>query len=248
MIAHAIVRRPTKLPHFARAAGLSPALALPAETKNKFAPFVSTLVHEVRNPLCNIGLALEMLQLTTPDEQQQQYLGIITRGADRIKDLINTLLLLDKAYPVALDFYLLHQLLDDVLFMAKDRISLKNITVHRDYAKIERSVLVEKEQMKIALTNIIINAIDAMPAENGELKLVTKSTRGLDIIEIHDNGVGISKENLQKIFKPYFTNKAEGLGLGLSATLDILHKNHTRVHVLSEEGIGTSFILSFDKM
>jgi len=65
------------------------------------------------------------------------------------------------------------------------------------------------------------------------------------IIEIEDNGAGISMANLQHIFKPYFTRKPSGMGLGLSTTMETLLANQARVAVQSEEGVGTRFILSF---
>ena len=209
--------------------------------------FASALAHEVRNPLCNINLAVEMLSFTGLDPEQRQYVDIITRGAGRIKDLINFLLLSSQTAVVAPEAQSLHQLLDEVLAMAKDRIKLKNIEVCLEYTPVDCEVLVDKGEIKIALTNIITNAIDAMPSEGGRLTLGMQSHGTFGIVEIRDNGIGISQENLKKIFKPYFTNKPGGMGLGLSTTLDILRTNRVRVDVRSEEGVGTSFILSFDK-
>ncbi len=65
-------------------------------------------------------------------------------------------------------------------------------------------------------------------------------------MEIEDHGIGISKENLTNLFIPYFTNKAGGMGLGLSTTTYILKANHATVDVQSEEGKGTRFILCFE--
>lgn len=101
-------------------------------------------------------------------------------------------------------------------------------------------------KMKIALTNIIINAIDAMTAGKGELRLVAKSTNGKYRIQIADNGCGISKVNLKHIFKAYFTNKPNGLGLGLTKTYEILRSNHVWANVESEEREGTCFTLLFE--
>jgi signal transduction histidine kinase len=84
-----------------------------------------------------------------------------------------------------------------------------------------------------------------MHPKKGKLKLITRSINGKCIIEIEDNGIGISKENLKNLFKPYFTGKAGGMGLGLSTTIDILKANQVTVDVQSEEGKGTRFILSF---
>ena len=131
--------------------------------------------------------------------------------------------------------------------MANDRIKLKNISVSKDYAIEDCKIVLNRPQMMIALTNIIINAIDAMESEKGELKLVTKSIAGKHVIEIADNGCGISKKDLKYIFTPYYSNKPGGLGLGLATTFEILRLNHIGINVKSEVGEGTRFILLFDK-
>jgi signal transduction histidine kinase len=135
---------------------------------------------------------------------------------------------------------------DEVLAMARDRISLKHVTVRKDYALQDCQIALHRQKVKIALTNIIINALDAMPPEGGELRLITKSIGGKYTIRIEDNGCGISQANLANIFKPFFTNKPGGLGIGLATTYDILLSNHVGVTAESEEDVGTSFILLFD--
>ena len=207
--------------------------------------YFSALVHEVRNPLCNIKLACDVLNLTNLDEEQKAYLQIIMRGSIRIGDLINTLLEFDGIEAPRYQRYSLQQLLEDVLGMARDRILLKRIEVAREYAAPEHGVSLDIEKMKIALINIVNNAIDAMPSEKGKLRVITRSAGQVSSIEIEDNGTGISKQNLKRIFQPYFTNKPGGMGLGLSAALGILRANHVVVHVQSKEGVGTSFVLSF---
>lgn len=208
--------------------------------------FASALAHEVRNPLSSINLSAEMLKSTLLDQDQRLYLDIIMRGASKINDLIKALLLSFEPKEILQVECVVSQLLDEVLFEVKDRLTLKNISIRKDYTTIDCKVLVIRQEILIALTNIIINSIDAMPSEKGELKLITKSINGKCVIEIEDNGIGISKENLLNIFKPYFTNKLSGMGLGLSTTLDILHTNHVKVEVKSEIGMGTRFILSFN--
>jgi len=186
-----------------------------------------------------------MLKSTMTDPDQILYLDVIMRGSSRINDLVTDLLLSYESEEVHLEKCAIHQLLEEVLYSIKDRIMLKNVTVRKDYSTLDCKVMVNKQKMKIALTNIIINALDSMNSKNGKLKLVTKSISGRCEIEIEDNGIGISPENLKNIFKPYFTNKPGGLGLGLSTTLDILQSNYAKVDVQSEEGRGTRFIISF---
>src|SRR5258708_11705088 len=221
-------------------------LPLPKIAKKQPCPFTSAVAHEVRNPLSNINLAVEMLKSTAMDDDQKIYLDIIMRNSGRINDLVNDLLTSCQTDEMQFEQVSIHQLLDDVLAITRDRIILKSIVVTKNYALPDCQVLVNKPKIKIALTNIIINAIEAMPSEKGELKLIARSMNGKCVLEIEDNGAGISEENLKHIFTPYFTNKPGGMGLGLSTTLDILLSNQVSVDVQSGEGRGTRFILSFD--
>jgi signal transduction histidine kinase len=206
----------------------------------------SALAHEVRNPLATINLAVQMLKSPKKVLDQMLYLDIIIKASGQINDLITDLLKTPQSGEMQLEKYTMHQLLDEALALTEDRILLKNITVRKDYSTLDCKIFVNKQKIKIALVNIIVNAIDAMYPEKGKLKLITRSINGKCIIEIEDNGIGISKENLKNLFTPYFTNKAGGMGLGLSTTIDILKANHAIVDVQSEEGKGTRFILSFE--
>jgi signal transduction histidine kinase len=141
----------------------------------------------------------------------------------------------------------IHELLDEVLVIIQDRITHKHIVVSKEYDLQTLPIILNGAQVKIALTNIIINAIEAISSGKGLLKLSTKTIGHKYVMQIEDNGSGISKENIHYIFKPYFTNKSGGLGLGLSIAQDNLMLNHIRVMVESEEGKGTIFTLVFDQ-
>src|SRR5579862_3949964 len=208
--------------------------------------FTYTLAHEIRNPLSTINLAVDMLKLTNDELEKKTCLDIITRNSLRINDLLTDLLSSYQLNEIRLQKYSIDQLLDEVLILIGDRLSMKNIKVSRYYSTPDCTLLLNKEKIKIALTNIIINAVEAMSSEKGELKLITKLVSGKCVVEIEDNGSGISKENMKKIFTPYYTSKPGGMGLGLSSSLDILRANQFHVDVQSREGTGTRFILSLD--
>ena len=208
--------------------------------------FAFALAHEVRNPLATIFLSVQMLRSPIRAPNHKLYLDIIMKAAGQINDLITDLLTSRQPGEMHLEKCTIHQLLDEALAMTEDRIILKNISVRKDYSTLDCKILVNKQTIKIALTNIIINAIDAMQSQNGKLKLITRSINGKCIIEIEDNGIGISKENLKNLFIPYFTDKPGGMGLGLSTTMNILQANHATVDVQSGEGKGTRFILCFE--
>ena len=214
-------------------------------SKAPAARFLSEMIHELRNPMTSINLSTEMLNAATKDDDFKLYLDIITRNTIRLSDMINDLIQYQQTQ-VEQEGHSIQQLLDEALEMTADRIMLRNITVSKNYTAPDHKIILNKPKIKIAMTNIIMNAINAMPSEKAELKLVTRSDNGKYLIEIEDNGIGISEENLKNIFKTYFTNMPGATGTGLSATLDILLSNHASVAFQSEEGKGTRFIFSFD--
>ena len=210
-------------------------------------PLSSVVVHELRNPLANIMLTVHLLESKVLDDGDRLYMDIIKRSSTRINDLINDLMKEHLKDEIKTERHSIHQLLDEVIELANDRLTLKNVLVKKKYAPYDLKVKMDKPKIKIALTNIVINAIDAMPSKDGELKLFTKLIRGRHAISIQDNGCGISKENLPFIFNSYFTNKPGGVGVGLAVTKDILLSNQVSVKVESMIGEGTRFILLFEK-
>ena len=107
-------------------------------------------------------------------------------------------------------------------------------------------IQVDGEKVKIALINLIVNAIEAMPEKTGKLLLKTSVRNNQCRIEIRDNGEGIPKENLERLFEPFFTSKATGSGLGLTNTQNIILSHGGSIRVKSEIGKGTSFLISFN--
>jgi signal transduction histidine kinase len=245
MNTHTIFRAITAMHTHQSPGRLTNPTVLPEEVVRQPARFVTVLAHEVRNPLTNINLAVDMLEYADKDEDPKLYLDIIRRGSARINHLICELLKYQEPDKAQGSLYSIHRLLDEVLEMAADRIRLKNIMVRKDFAVEDKQIMMDKAKIRIALTNIIINAIDAMSSENGELRLTEGLVDGHYSLQIGDNGCGIPSEHLQEIFKPYFTRKPGGMGLGLSTTWDILQANHIRMDVESKEGEGTCFTLLF---
>jgi len=219
----------------------------PDEWKDQSHAVAYTLAHEVRNPLTNIYLALELLQSETDRNNLGMYFEIISRNTDRISALITDMLGSFVAKKEPRHKYAINRLLDESLEMAKDRIALKMINVEKFYEQGICEVMIEEAEIKIAFVNIIINAIEAMPTAKGELKITTSSNDGTCMVTIEDNGIGISSGNIGKLFEPYFTTKPKGIGLGLAVTQHILQLQQATVKVESEEGKGTRFIISFNR-
>jgi signal transduction histidine kinase len=205
------------------------------------------MAHEIRNPLTNIGLASEQLRSDTNSNAEQAiFFDMIDRNAKRINQLVSDLLNSTKFTQLQVEDISINDLIDEVLEDANDRLELKNIKLEKCYEDGMCMVSVDKERMKIALLNVIVNAIEAMEEEKGILKICTETIDKKCCVKIIDNGAGISKDALGKLFEPYFTGKPKGTGLGLTATQNIILNHKGVIDVESEEGKGSVFIITLN--
>jgi len=210
---------------------------------------VRTLAHEVRNPLNNIQLSLEVLN-GNPNiqEQEQPYIAIIERNSRRIGDLITQLLQSSKPAEAQMSQHTLQKLIDDSLEAALDRINLQKIKLRLNYPQEPCMVLADRDKIKMALLNIIINAVEAMEMGNGELSILIENQAMHYRVSIADNGCGIDPALISRLFEPYFTAKRNGMGLGLATTLNILQVHKVQIEVESAVGKGTTFFLDFPRL
>lgn len=209
--------------------------------------FALTLVHEIRNPLTNIDLSLQMLSQEIQDNDLRGYLDIIKRSSDRIAKILRDVVSHQKLNNTCGADHSLHTILDEVLLLATDRITLKKVKVTRDYDTEDCVMTINAQKIRIALTNIVVNAIEAMDPQQGELKLVTRSTDVTHLIRIEDNGCGINDAGMKNLFKRGFSDKPGGIGIGLFSTLKILKSSNVDIDVQSQAGSGTCFVLTFNK-
>lgn len=206
---------------------------------------VRTLAHEVRNPLNNINMSVEQLTHDPVSEEAPVFLDIIQRNSKRIGDLITELL--DTSRPTELVFErcTIQTVMDDSIAEALDRITLQRTNMQIRYCNEACYIMGNKEKLKIAFLNIIINAIEAVPAGKGELDIDISTNNVIHTVVIRDNGCGIPEEHISRLFEPYFTSKRNGMGLGLAATLNILQSHKAHIDVTSIVNQGTTFTISF---
>ena len=205
------------------------------------------IAHEVRNPLTNIDLSVGHLDnnMLNP-EDRKMFLDIISRNSKRINQLINELLTATKFTELQYETVPVDELLDDTLKEALDRANLKKVTIEKKYRADRANVNVDKSRMKIALLNLIVNAIESMPAENGKLELETERNGDRIRIFVRDNGEGMDAETLSRIFEPYFTSKNNGNGLGLTNSQNIILNHKGKIQASSIAGKGTEFLIVLD--
>jgi PAS domain S-box-containing protein len=207
---------------------------------------VRTLAHEVRNPLNNINMSVEQLINDRVSEEAPLFMDIIQRNSKRIGDLITELL--DSSRPTEFVFEkcTLQAIMDDSITEALDRITLQHINVQIRYTNEPCYLMANKEKLKIAFLNIIINGVEAMNNDgSGKLEIDIESDEKMHTVTVKDNGCGINEENISRLFEPYYTSKRNGMGLGLASTLNILQSHKAQIDVSSVVNQGTVFTISF---
>lgn len=201
------------------------------------------MAHEVRNPLTNINLACEQLRAETETKDSEIFFTMIKRNSERINQLVSDLLATTRA-ELSFSPASINEILDESLYLALDRIQLNQINVEKHFDADICSIPVDAEKLKIAFLNLIVNAIEAMD-NNGELEITTKNLPGKCLVKISDNGKGMQKSQLDRLFEPYFTTKEKGNGLGLANCHNIIIGHRGSITAESQVGKGTSFTITF---
>jgi len=206
---------------------------------------VRTLAHEVRNPLNNINLSVDQLAHVPRSDEEIFLLDVIERNSKRIGGLITELLDSSRPTEMVMEKHTLQGIMDETIATALDRITLQRISLQLQYTDEPAYIMGDKQKLKIAFLNIIINAVEAITNTPGRISIYIMPKGGRYVVQISDNGSGITEENLSRLFEPYFTSKRNGMGLGLASTLTILQGHKATVEVQSKISKGTTFSISF---
>lgn len=203
------------------------------------------VAHEIRNPLSSIrGFAQYFKNRFAPDTEDQNYASIMIKEVDRLNRVISELL--DFAKPAEPDFKEeeIREILEHSLKLIETDIKLKDIKISLKIEEGLGKVRVDKDQMTQAFLNIFLNSIDAIEKE-GKISVSVRKTKEREQIEvkISDNGHGIPKDNLSKLFDPFFTTRKNGTGLGLAIVHKIIENHKAEIEVQSEEGKGSTFTI-----
>jgi two-component system NtrC family sensor kinase len=126
--------------------------------------------------------------------------------------------------------------------LASHAAHLQNIEVELSLNPAVPQVMADFDQLQQVCTNLVLNAVQAMPG-GGRLALRTSASDGWLTIDIEDTGVGIPPENIKKLFTPFFTTKVKGIGLGLAVAYGIIQRHRGKIEVQSKESSGTTFTI-----
>ncbi len=202
----------------------------------------ATLAHEIRNPLNAIGSAALYLKKNIKGDLAQEFSKIIYEESSRINKLTSNLLTFPQ--PLRPDFRPtdVNLLILDTISLLKEESEERGLSIEPDLQEGIPEVLLDRNQMKQVLINLILNAFDALP-EKGTVSIGTSVRNGDVLLNVHDNGSGIAAEDLGKIFNPFFTRKTRGTGLGLAFTRKVVKEHGGDIEVRSDSEEGSTFTI-----
>ena len=215
--------------------------------------FSAKMAHEIRNPLNSIGLIIDHLRDAyepAGGSRQKKFVELtdnIKNELGRLNRIVEEFLRLAGPRKLEMRPTLIGEMIEEVVNLVRAEASSQRIQIEVRHDPELPKVETDNDQFRRALLNPLINSIQAMP-NGGEIEVRTgrdRSSLGTDsvFIEIKDTGSGIPKENMQRLFEPYFTTKANGFGLGLAIVSRIIRDHGGTIQVESETGRGTSFTI-----
>ena len=204
------------------------------------------LAHEIRNPLGSIKGAAQYLKSEAIIGEHHKLLDVIVEEVDRLNSVVSQFLDYAKPHVVNLKTQNINHVIERVISLIKTNNMLGNIAVETDLHPDIPDIAFDGEQITQVILNIVFNAVDAMPA-GGTLTIRTskiESETGEAVgISLRDTGKGIKREDMRNIFKPFFTTKERGVGLGLAICQRIIKNHGGHIRVKSIPGQGTVFYI-----
>lgn len=200
------------------------------------------VAHEIKNPLSSIKGALEIIKKELPPAfGKHEFFTIIEKEVERLNKLAKDFLNFARPPKITLLECNINDLLEETLKLLEQKLNENKITLNKDFQN-EITCLADSQQLQQVFLNIILNAVSAMK-NGGKLKIKTKLTENKCNIVFTDTGSGISAENIDKVFNPFFTTKQDGTGLGLSIAYKIIEEHQGNISVESSSA-GTTFKIS----
>jgi two-component system NtrC family sensor kinase len=210
------------------------------------------VMHEINNPLATIAACTEATAIRVDAEAQRlgamaielrEALDLVTHEVQRCKRITDTVLDFSRPKPVTKSLVDVNAVIDRTLFLLKHHPRFKRLAVALEVDRaIGPAVLADEEQLVQVFMALLLNAVDAMQ-EQGTVKLRSRADDRLVVAEVIDEGVGIRRAELNKIFEPFYTTKppGRGTGLGLSVCYAIVSAHGGRIEVDSIPGAGSVF-------
>jgi signal transduction histidine kinase len=215
-----------------------------SEKMGALGEMAASFVHGIRNPLNIILGSAETLKKKVPEPVQSEMLQFIREESERINNMLASFLDFAKPKPPAFQEVDLKNILKKTIESLSIPARERQVQVLQEYPGGKIPMYLDPEQIREALVNLELNALEAMP-QGGTLRLSLTQKESKDvIIRVSDTGMGIPSGTESKIFDPFFTTKERGTGLGLSIAHAVIKNHGGTISVVNNDGGGTTFVLT----
>jgi len=209
--------------------------------------FTTGIAHEIRNPLTSIKGFIQILsRKATENPESTRMFTLVLREIERLESLIKDLITYARPSKPTFEWISLDTIVETILQVLVQRVSQKKVDVEMEGLQ-SVELFADRRQIYQVIFNLILNAIQAVKPEEGHLLISAKISEEAIHIHFADNGMGIDKTDMGKIFTPFFTTKDKGTGLGLAISRRMMEDHNGKISFESELGLGTTFILTLPK-
>ena len=204
-----------------------------------------SIAHEFNNPLQGIKSIMEIFENSGMSKEKLKLATLGRKECDRMANMIRGLQNFYKPTSSTITLESINKCLEDVIALQIKSLQEKNIQVIQHFSRQLPKVEAVEDQIKQVLLNLIQNAADAINANEGEITISTAKHGIYVLIKIQDTGMGVSEDDIESIFEPFYTTKGvKGTGLGLSISYGIIKDHGGNIMVTSELGRGSVFTIT----
>ena len=199
------------------------------------------LAHEIRNPLAGIAGVIEIIGRDLPaTSPARSVVKDVRQEIARINHIVTDLLHTARPHPPTVRKSDLNTTVEHAVMLGRQQAITKSIEIALQKDSSLPEVEHDSDQIHQVLLNLLLNALQAVDT-NGKISVSVKLQETMAVVEVADNGRGIAPDHLPNIFRPFYTTKGDGTGLGLSLARRIVEDHQGRIDVLSAVGQGTTF-------
>lgn len=222
------------------------------ERYTEIASLAGGLAHEIKNPLSTLNLNLQLLceDFGEPQSQKErralQKIELLQKECHRLEQILDDFLRFARVAELRLEWTDVNTIVRELLELHSPQAQASRVLLRSNLPEDLPRVLLDKDFIRQALLNLLLNATQAMP-EGGELIVTTRQTDQCVCIDVIDTGVGMTPETQAKIYRPFFSTRKGGTGLGLPTTRKIIEAHHGRLQLATEPGKGTAFTIELSR-
>jgi signal transduction histidine kinase/DNA-binding response OmpR family regulator len=235
-----------ELAEFADELERSQAKLVQAEKMAAIGRLAASLAHEINNPLQAIHNSLHLtVHEGLDEERRKEYLGMAQDEVQRLINIVQRMLDFYRPSRGGVEPADVNRVVENVLTLTQKRLQHGGVEVHAELTEGLPAIPIVSDQISQVILNLLINAVEAMPA-GGSLRLKTELSDDGDhvLFRVRDSGPGMSAEQVNRLFEPFYTTKPNGTGLGMAISYGIIERHGGTIDVSSEPGQGTTFVVT----